>query len=203
MMQTKIFEPVPTERMQSVPSPWSGVDAGETWAWGDFFMIFEKRPSAWIEVVHRKAKVPGPNLGLIYHYAMTVFYHAKRNPHGWDYRESPIIIATLEQSDTSVTARRLGFNNASGGMSPLFLGLFCSQGHLNFGEYNGANTPDAVKNIFFKMVGQHLELNGQPRWLGTAVQAYDNPATGLPRTGYGNSPTIGKTLSKWWNDIMG
>ena len=54
----------------NLPAPWSSVDSGETWVWGDFFLIFQKKPKSRLDsTMGARAKKAGYQ-GRIDHYAM-------------------------------------------------------------------------------------------------------------------------------------
>jgi hypothetical protein len=48
-MEHKKFELLAMLEMPSLSAPWSSVDSGETWIWGDFFLTFQKKPKIMYE----------------------------------------------------------------------------------------------------------------------------------------------------------
>jgi len=66
----------------TLPDPWSSVDAGETWVWGDFFLTFQKKPKTVLDLIMEMQGKKAEYRGMTYHYAMSVFYRIDRNPHG-------------------------------------------------------------------------------------------------------------------------
>jgi hypothetical protein len=183
--QKSVFALLEFNKWPTLPAPWSSVDAGETWVWGDFFMTFQKQPKTVIalgnEMLGRKAEYQG----MIYHYAMSVFYHIDKNPRGQFHR--PIMTIALEQADMGMLSKILNNNTGqhvqakrSTNMGPLMIGLFTSESRFNFGEYEGSTGPQAVKQKFFEILGQRLGVSGQPKMIGDLAQAFGHPETGLP-----------------------
>lgn len=158
------------EKWPSMPSPWSSDTPGETWVWGDFFLILQSNPKL---VAALMAEMQGRSLPpqtLSYPYALTVFYRRDRNPHGPSSR--PVATMTLEKADLS----------ALGGpkVGPIMVGLFLPVQRLNFGEYSGSQSMDAVRLHFFELLKNQIPVTGQPRRIGTMADAYGHPDTGLP-----------------------
>ena len=171
--------------MPFLPATWSSVDPGETWVWGDFFLTFQKNPRTFFDLAMAMQGKKNEYKGLIYHYVMSVFYRFDRNPHGPSHR--PIMIVALEQADMAVAAKILGgvLNQSvpiddGNEMGPLMIGLFSGEIRLNLGKYDGDVTPQSVKNVFFKILGQRLGVSGQPKLIGSLAQARGHPETGMP-----------------------
>jgi hypothetical protein len=100
------------------------------------------------------------------------------------------MIATLEQADQGMAARRIAIMVGTGPgellqaevgekMGPLMVCLFSGTSHSNFGEYDGGMSPQAVKRRFFEILGYQLGLSGQPKMIGDLAAAYGHPETGL------------------------
>ncbi len=183
--QKRVFALLELTKWPTLPAPWSSVDSGETWVWGDYFLTFQKKPQMLLDVAMEMQGKTSEYRGMTYHYAMTVFYRADRNPHGPSHR--PIMTVALEQSDMSMLARIAGINidellqsKAGSGMGPMMLGLFTGDARFNLGDYNGAVAPQAIRNQFFKIIGDHLGLSGQPKMIGDLRAAHGHPETGLP-----------------------
>ena len=164
-----VFALLELTKWPTLSAPWSSVDAGETWVWGDFFLTFQKKPKT---VQGKKAE----DRVITYHYAMLVFYRIDRNPHGPSHR--PIMTVALEQTDTGMLAKKLDkkldsevgefLRAAYGGskMGPLMIGLFTGETHLNFGEYEEDTSPQAVKRKFLEILRRQLGVSGQPKMIG-------------------------------------
>ncbi|NLV45894.1 MAG: hypothetical protein GXY07_15500 [Candidatus Hydrogenedentes bacterium] len=177
----------------TLPAPWSSIDPGETWVWGDFFLTFQKRPKTIsdlaIEMAGERSRFKDL---MIYHYAISVFYRYDRNPHGPSKR--PIMVITLEQSDKNSFDKMAGIRNlqqplSEENMGPIFFGMFFNDKHHNFGEYVGLLSPQTVKQKFFDTISVYLRLTGQPKFIGTLQQAFGHPETGL-------SPRINESVNE-------
>lgn len=169
----------------TLPAPWSSVDDGETWVWGDFFLTFQKKPKTVVELTMEMQGKKAEYRGITYHYAISVFYRIDRNPHGPSH--SPIMTIALEQADMSMLVKMFGSESgellqAEGGnkMGPLMIGLFTGETRLNLGKYEGETSPQAVKQRLFEILSQHLGVCGQPKMIGDLAQAHGHPETGLP-----------------------
>jgi hypothetical protein len=183
--QKPVFELLEMTKWPTLPAPWSSTDAGETWIWGDFFLTFQKKPITVLELSMEMQGKKAENQGMTYHYAMTVFYCIDKNPHGPSHR--PIMTVALEQADMGVLANMIGIkvgdliqSESDSNMGPLMLGLFAGKTRLNLGEYEGETNSQEVKRKFFEIIGQQLELSGQPKMIGDLGQAHGHPETGLP-----------------------
>lgn len=182
--QQPVFALLELTNWPTLPAPWSSVDAGETWVWGDFFLTFQKKPKTILDLALESEGKKAENQGIIYHYAISVFYRIDRNPHGPSHR--PIMTIALEQADTGMLAKMLG--DKAGGlvqaevgnkMGPLMIGLVTGKARLNFGKYEGNTSPQAIKRRFFEILRQQLGVDGQPKLLGDMAQAHGHPETGL------------------------
>lgn len=184
--QKPVFSLLELTKRPTLPAPWSSIDAGETWVWGDFYLTFQKKPKTVLDLVMEMQGEKAEYLGMTYHYVMSVFYRIDRSPHGLSRR--PITIIALEQADmgmlTNILGKKAGelFQTECGNkMGPLMIGLFKDEAHFNFGEYEGDTSPQAVKLSFFEILGRHLGVGGQPKMIGDLAQAHGHPETGLPK----------------------
>lgn len=180
-----VFALLELTKWPTLPAPWSSIDKGETWIWGDFFLTFQKKPKNILKLtMELQGKMAEPQ-GMTYHYAMSVFYRIDRNPHGSSHR--PIMTIALEQVDMGMLAKILG-SEASGllqaesgnKMGPLMIGLFTGETRLNLGHYEGDISPESVKRKFFEILGRQLGVKGQPKMIGDLAQAHGHAETGLP-----------------------
>jgi len=183
--QSTVFALLELTKWPTLPAPWSSVDDGETWIWGDFFLTFQKKPKTVLDLTMEMQRKKSEYQGITYHYAMSVFYRIDRNPHGQSHR--PIMTVALEQADMGMLARMLDEEagdlieaESSSKMGPLMIGLFAGETHLNLGEYEGDVNPQAVKRRFFEILGKQLGVSGQPKMIGDMAQAHGHPETWLP-----------------------
>ncbi len=150
-----------------MPAPWSSQDEGETWVWGNFFGTIQKKPQSIADgimaMTGQKNPMPG---GIVYHYAMTVFYRKDKNPHGPSSR--PVLSIGIEQ---------MIMNGMDTGM-PIMVGLFKTTTRLNLGDYKGNLTLDDARNEFFKITKSELKLSGEPQKIGSIKDALGHPQTG-------------------------
>lgn len=178
-----MFAPIDLTQWHTLPAPWSSIDPGETWIWGDFFLTFQKKPKTILDIAAEMQGKKSRFETVSYHYAMSVFYRIDRNLHGPSHR--PILTASLEQANMDLIAEMLGTDagqqqNKGNSLGPLMLCLFTSESHLNFGEYTGDTSPQVVRQVFFELLAQQLGVSGQPKMIGTIAQAHGHPETGLP-----------------------
>lgn len=184
-LQKSVFALLELTKWPTLPAPWSSVDAGEAWVWGDFFLTFQKKPKTVLDLTMEMQGKKAEYRGMSYHYAMSVFYRIDRNPHGPSHR--PIMTIALEQADLGMLARMLGSEagellQAESGskMGPMMIGLFTGEKRLNLGDYEGDTSSQAVKRRFFEILARQLGVSEQPKMIGDLAQAHGHPATGLP-----------------------
>ena len=183
--QNTVFPLLELTKWPTLPAPWSSIDDGETWIWGDFFLTFQKNPKTVLDLAMEMQGKKVGRQGVIYHYAMSVFYRINRNPHGPSHR--PIMTVALEQADMGMLTnmfdseiRELLRVEADSKMGPVMIGLFTGKTRLNFGEYEGDICPQAVKRKFFEILRRQLGVSGQPKMIGDLAQTHGHPETGLP-----------------------
>ena len=161
------YELINLTAFPSMAAPWSSQDEGETWVWGNFFCTMQKKPQSISDgimaMTGQRTSMPG---GIIYHYAVTVFYNKDKNPHGPSSR--PVLSLGIEQ---------LMMDGIDSGM-PLVVGLFKSGVRLNLGNYNGNLTAEDVLDKFFSIIKSELKLNTEPQKIGTMKDAWGHPLTG-------------------------
>jgi len=182
--QKPVFALLELTKWPTLPAPWSSLDAGETWVWGDFFLTFQKKPKTVLDLSMEMQGKKAEYRGMTYHYAMSVFYRIDRNPHGRSHL--PIMTIALEQADMGMLAKVLGSEagellQVEGGSKtgPLMIGLFTGEARLNLGDYEGETSSQAVKRRFFEILGRQLGVSGQPKMIGDLAQAHGHPETGL------------------------
>ncbi|WJW74701.1 hypothetical protein QVG61_09325 [Thiohalobacter sp. IOR34] len=192
-----VFALLELTKWPTLPAPWSSVDSGETWIWGDFFLTFQKNPKTVLDLTMDIQGKKGEFRGMTYHYAMTVFYRLDKNPHGPSHR--PIMTIALEQADMGILASLLSSDDGSllqaeagSKMGQLVIGLFTGDARLNLGEYEGDVSPQAVKERFFEILGRQLGVSGRPKMIGDLAKAHGHPETGLPakKNNSGCAPVI-------------
>lgn len=167
----------------SMPAPWSSQDNGETWAWGDFFATIQKEPVSIAQCAHAMTGNDAPMMvGMEYPYAMTVFYHKAKNPHGPSSR--PIMVIALEKANYQMLAAKMGIDLASiaeatgSAEGSLMLGMFKGSSRQNLGSFDGTVTLENVRNSFFAVMAKELMLTGSPEKIGTIQDAHGHPMTG-------------------------
>ena len=74
-----VFALLELTKWPTLPAPWSSVDSGETWIWGDFFLTFQKKPKNVLDLTMEMQGKKAEYRGMTYHYAMSVFYRIDRN----------------------------------------------------------------------------------------------------------------------------
>jgi len=175
-----------------MPAPWSSQDAGETWVWGDFFATIQKEPVSIAQCAQVMAGNNAPMMaGMEYPYAMTVFYHKAKNPHGPSSR--PIMVIGVEKPNYQMLAAKMGIDlaelaEATGSAEgSLMLGMFKGSSRQNLGSYKGAVTVDNVRKEFFGVMLKELGLSGSPEKIGTIEDAYGHPKTGWQASKKGKS----------------
>lgn len=173
-----VFPPLELTKYPTMPAPWSSADGGETWVWGDFFLTCQKKPKTVFDVTMEMQGKKDRYQGIAYHYAISVFYHRNKNPHGPSSR--PVMVIALEQANIGAMAGILGVETDSNGMGPVMVGLFTGEARTNLGKYNDETSAQAVKQHFFGILGRQLGLAGQPKLIGNLEQAYGHPETGIP-----------------------
>lgn len=210
--QNPVFPLLELTKWPTLPAPWSSVDKGETWIWGDFFLTFQKKPKSVLDVAMEMQGKQAENQAMTYHYAMSVFYRIDRNPHGPSHR--PIMTIALEQADMGMLTkmfdsetRELLQAQAGSTMGPLMIGLFSGETRSNLGAYEGEISAQAVKQKFFEILGRQLGVSGSPKMIGDMKQAYGHPETGLPAKNPSNETTgsskRNSTGGKWILGFIG
>lgn len=181
-------ELIEMSKWPTMPVPMQSSDAGEAWAWGDYFATLQKNPkvvSQAMEAMLGKPSTTAPP--MIYPYAMMVFYNKSRNPHGPSSR--PVMCIGLEQANYSALSALLGENStkfipdANEEKGPLHIGVFYGGGRINHGLFDGFVTADTARSCFFEIIRSHLGLTGDPVRIGTIRDVYGHEKTGWPANG--------------------
>ena len=68
--QNMVFALLELTKWPTLPAPWSSIDAGETWIWGDFFLTFQKKPKTVLDLTVEMQGKKAEYQGMTYHYAM-------------------------------------------------------------------------------------------------------------------------------------
>jgi hypothetical protein len=165
----------------TLPAPFSSVDAGEAWVWGDFFAVLQTQPKLVGETLEAlTGKAGSAPKTMEYPFAMSVFYHKSRNPHGPSSR--PILVIGLERADYSAAAKLLGMDmpDLRPSAAPIMVGIFTGESHLNLGVFDGYVSIDTARSRFFKIMGEQLGLIGVPKQIGVIADVFGHPDTGYP-----------------------
>jgi hypothetical protein len=171
----------------SMPASFSSDTPGEAWVWGDFFLVLQTNPVTVAKSLQKTLGISNADLPpMTYPYAMMVYYHQKKNPHGASHR--PVLAVTLERMDYSAALAKFGGGKNAlkelgiGGddEEPPVCGLFYAKGRSNFGTFNLPVTPDNVRNYCFDRVRQSLSPQGEPFKIGTIEDVFGHPETGWP-----------------------
>ena len=169
----------------NMPAPWSSIDPGEAWVWGDYVALLQTKPILVAEMMKEMTGQKGIGAPPIqYPFAMTVFYRKDRNPHGPSSR--PVLVATLECMDYAAAAKMMGVQglDLSGmgltGDAPVVQGLFTAETRLNLGDFQGELNRDSARRYFLSLIKRHLSLEGEPVKIGTIADVHGHPNTGWP-----------------------
>ena len=174
----------PTE-WPTMPAPMSSSNPGEAWIWGDFVLTLQKQPRKVADAMHQETgtrqTAPSP---MDYPFAVTVYYKKDKNPHGPSSR--PILVVGLEKVNHAAAAamfRSQGINLAElemTGDSPPMLGIFTAACRLNLGTYDGPIDVDSVRAHLFAIIGDRLQVDGEPIKIGPISAIHGHPNTGWP-----------------------
>ncbi len=167
----------------SMPAPWSSIDPGEAWVWGDYVVLLQTKPIIVAEMMAKMIGQKGIGVSpMQYPFAMTVFYRKDRNPHGPSSR--PVLVATLEQMDYAAAAKMMGADGIDisdmGRDAHIVLGLFTAELRLNLGNFQGDMNRDSARRYLLNLIGSHLSLKGEPVMIGTIADVHGHPNTGWP-----------------------
>lgn len=166
-------------RWPTMAAPWSTTGKGETWVWGDFFVLFQTNPKVLGEVLSKVLKMDEmKNLALSYPYAATVFYRLDKSPHGASSR--PVLSVGLEAVDYEKVQGVSRQAKSDPELRKPVIGLFNAGVRMNFGRYGGDLRADLVREVLFEQIERHLPVTGKPRLIGTIDDAHGHPDTGLP-----------------------
>lgn len=184
------------EKWPSMAAPWSGVDEGEGWQWGDFLISVQKSPITLGEVF---AKISGSqaSIPMTYHYAALVYYHPDLNPHGKSIR--PILCVGIEQMDpkklmAAMAAEGMLKNDAEvPNEMPIMVGIFNDAAHLNLGSYKGNLDLNGCRSRLFDVIKDDLGLEGYPNKIGgtAAVKQIVSPSAAASNKASSNSGCLG------------
>ena len=167
-------------------------DEGESWIWGDFVLIFQKKPATCqtiiSEMVSKMSKSRSPvretPSTMEYPYALVAYYKKHRNPHGPS--SQPILCTAIERADYDALRSVLG-NEPSGfsedlprGKGHLMVGVFKATGRFNLGEFDGYLSRESAREKLFGVVRDQLNLEGSPEHIGNIRAIHGHPETGWP-----------------------
>jgi len=166
-----IFTPIKMGKLPTMPVPWLSADSGETWIWNNFFIIFQKDPPSFLNLVSLKKGPLGASSPIKYPFILSVFYHLQKSPHGPS--RTPIFVAAIETSPQ---------------LDVPIVSVFQQSERSNLGFFKGHLTRETARLHLLAVTGEWLSLTGKPHKIGTIHDAAGHPETGLPPA-HGNSPT--------------
>lgn len=162
----KTYEPIQVLNHASMPTPWSSVDDGETWEWGDYLLAFQKEPESMAVSVARSREVKPSEQGIFYPFVLSVFEKSVSS-------KLPILVYTVEQANIHVIIKNFGsviaeeMRSAPG--SNFGIAKFCrfiGSRHENFGNYTGEMDKNSIRKFLLDRIGDHLNLQGRPKFIG-------------------------------------
>lgn len=137
--------------------------AGWIYASPDFAIVIEERPLSMLQVAAMMMKDTSrpPEADMKYVAAANVFYRKSRNPHGPSSR--PIYVIGLEHSSFSTPYDRPGLLARLLGAAPrpqsVFVGLFSSRGHENFGSRPNDFTRESARDLLLDLAARQVGLS--------------------------------------------
>lgn len=163
----------------TMPAPFSSVDGGESWIWGDYLAVMQNRPITIATTMRQMTGAEAIPIAIEYPYAMTVFYQKPKNPYGPSSR--PVMVATIEKLNVRAVSQLHGGSTIADDVStPLVKGIFLAGGRMNLGDFDEILSADTARAYFFEVIGSHLQLPGSPARLGTIKDVFGNSITGWP-----------------------
>ena len=154
----KLSKLIPLSKFPTIPAPWSSSDDGESWIWGDYVIILQKKPILLGQLLQGKSS---NSMGALmsYPFAMTVFYKKSVCD-----SSRPILIYTIEKS---IAGKFAGFFSATG------------RGTLDSANLN-MNDKESVIKFFFNLMRKELFLDDEPLKIGKMNDVHGHPETGFP-----------------------
>lgn len=168
----------------SMPAMWDSIDEGETWDWGDYVLVLQKRPRILAHYICDLANakktelndseainkdIESHNNKLRYLYCLSAFY--KENESSLCMVSSrPAFVLTIEQVNYSSFINEPDMKDVldecdiDGWATPVFC-AFVPKGRFNFGNVQVGFDKEKAKHVFFEKLKEHI--TGQPKFIGS------------------------------------
>lgn len=126
----------------------------------EFFLVFERRPYAVIQMTGRVTGKSVTSMPIEYLYAASLFYRKSRNPH---YRSArPIFAFCLEYTEMTCAMRPRGLWDriigAESEPAEVFSTIFTARARLNMGKVPNDFTDKTALEFLFHQMCDHLSL---------------------------------------------
>lgn len=156
---------IPIRRKCSMPTPWSGVDAGEAYECGDYLLVFQKKPTTVGNTGYDLENIPASCFDHLKQYSqkdwlycISVFYKPGKDPSGTDSYAPHYVAAICDNG---------GYLSGTG---------FGCYGDTLFGGYGG--TVNVTRRWAFDELlgkvkqGLHIPSDSPIQKIGTIADAY-------------------------------
>lgn len=162
-------EPIEISRFPMFPTPWDTEGEGGLWTWGHYFLILLKNPKPLYQTLCRKTLIPQAGMKVSIPFAMLVYEKLSPTLTLSDQVPNPIFAVLLDQ---------IQYGSTSPG---IFLETYEAKGLTNIGKFADPIDEKSVTENFFSIIKTRFSLIEEPKFVGSAKEAFGNPETGLDK----------------------
>ncbi|MBO4790234.1 MAG: hypothetical protein J5492_04390 [Oxalobacter sp.] len=185
--QASVFE------QSEMPAVWATIDEGETWVWGDYFLVLQEYPETIAVHEAREAGDPIPAQPKFFPNVMSVFYRYDKSlysPSG-----KPVSLFMLECADMDARDKYMGAKSADqflaalekDGLRPDYRQVW-SDGRDESKPYEGTFEQNTIRSFFFKDFKRLFKVKGVPRFQGSLKDALKGQEKDHPGGDYRPEP---------------
>ncbi len=160
----------------SMPAVWATIDEGETWVWGDYFLVLQENPETIaVHAAKEAGKIP-PRQAMLFPHVLSVFYRYDKNLYGPSGK--PLCLFMLESPDIDSRDKYMGTQSADAflqslgkdGLKPDYRQVW-ADGRDDSRIFEGSFEKNSVRSFFFKEFKRIFKVNGVPRFQGALKDA--------------------------------
>ncbi len=159
-----------------MPAVWATIDEGETWVWGDYFLVLQEYPETVAVHAAKEAGEVPPKQPMLFPYVLSVFYRYDKSlysPSG-----KPVCLFMIECPDIDSRDKYMGAKSADAflsslgkdGQKPDYRQVW-SDGKDDARLYEGSFEQNSVRSFFFKEFKTLFKVKGVPRFQGALKDA--------------------------------
>ncbi len=210
-----VLETVDVFEQPAMPAVWATIDEGETWVWGDYFLVLQENlETVAVHAAKQAGRLP-PKQTVLFPHVLSVFHRFDKNLYGPSGK--PVCLFMIEQADVDSRDKYMGAKSADAflsslekdGLKPGYRRVW-SDGKDESLRFDGSSEKNSVRSFFFKEFKAVFKVNGVPHFQGALKDALLGQESGKGSTEYrperlssGNdAEKTRKRSSKWFYIVV-